>query len=37
VRLRAPDHTLTEQEVAEVRERVAAAASGAHGASLRGG
>ncbi len=36
VRLRAPDRTLTGPEVAEVRARVVAAASAAHGAELRG-
>ena len=36
VRLRAPDRTLTGPEVAEVRARVVAAASVAHGAELRG-
>jgi phenylalanyl-tRNA synthetase beta chain len=34
-RLRAPDRTLTDQEVAEVRERAAAAALERHGAVLR--
>jgi phenylalanyl-tRNA synthetase beta chain len=36
VRLRAPDRTLTDQEVAEVRDTVVAAVSAAHGGSLRG-
>jgi len=36
-RLRAPDRTLTEQEVAAVRERVASAAVQRHGAVLRAG
>jgi phenylalanyl-tRNA synthetase beta chain len=35
-RLRAADRTLTDKEVAEVRERVATAALRRHGASLRG-
>ena len=34
-RLRAPDRTLTDAEVAEVREQVAAAALAEHGAVLR--
>jgi phenylalanyl-tRNA synthetase beta chain len=34
-RLRAPDHTLTDQEVAEVREKAALAALQNHGAILR--
>jgi phenylalanyl-tRNA synthetase beta chain len=37
VRLRSPERTLTDQEVAEVRDRVVAAASDAYGAELRGG
>ena len=37
VRLRSPERTLTDQEVAEVRDRVVAAASLAYGAELRGG
>ncbi len=36
VRLRSPERTLTDQEVAEVRDRVVAAASVSHGAELRG-
>jgi phenylalanyl-tRNA synthetase beta chain len=36
VRLRSSERTLTDQEVAEVRDRVVAAASHAYGASLRG-
>ncbi len=36
VRLRSPERTLTDQEVAEVRDRIVAAASDAYGASLRG-
>jgi phenylalanyl-tRNA synthetase beta chain len=35
LRLCAPDHTLTDQEVAEVRGRCIAAAEQAHGARLR--
>jgi phenylalanyl-tRNA synthetase beta chain len=35
LRLRAPDHTLTEAEVTEVRERAIAAVQRAHGAALR--
>jgi phenylalanyl-tRNA synthetase beta chain len=34
-RLRAPDHTLTDEEVAEVREKAALAALHKHGAGLR--
>ncbi len=34
-RLRAPDRTLTEQDVATVRERVASEALRRHGAALR--
>jgi len=36
VRLRSPERTLTDQEVAEVRDRIVAAASHAYGAELRG-
>jgi phenylalanyl-tRNA synthetase beta chain len=36
VRLRAPDHTLTEREVAEQRATAIAAVERAHGATLRG-
>jgi phenylalanyl-tRNA synthetase beta chain len=36
-RLRAPDRTLTEQDVAAVRERVVSAVRERHGAVLRGG
>jgi len=35
-RLRAPDRTLTEADVAEVRARVVQAARERHGAELRG-
>jgi len=36
LRLRAPDHTLTDQEVAEIRGRCIDAVSKTHGAELRG-
>ena len=36
LRLEALDHTLTDDEVAEVRQRCIAAVESAHGASLRG-
>ena len=36
LRLRAPDHTLTDAEVGELRQRAIDAVTAAHGAELRG-